>query len=52
MKKTIWYARWHLARWMIHTALWIAPRGKARDLLVAYITGYGHEIMEALGLEH
>ncbi len=52
MSKTWWYLRWHCASIMIHTAMWVAPRGKARDLLLAYLNGYGREIMEAIGLVH
>jgi len=51
MGKLVWFARWHVARWMVHTALTIAPKGPPRTLLVGYLNAYGREVMEALS-EH
>lgn len=48
MPKWLWFLRWQVARWMVHTALQIAPAGAARDLLVRRLNEYGREIMIAL----
>lgn len=48
MAKALWYARWHLARWLVHGGLVIAPKGPARDLLVGYLNAYGREVMETI----
>ena len=50
MTRVLWFTRWHIARWMIHTALHIAPHSKAKTLLLAYLNGYGQEIMDAIGI--
>lgn len=47
MDRPIWYARWHVARWMIHTALLIAPPGRARASLTAWITIWGEHVVAA-----
>lgn len=46
--KLIWMARWHVARAAIHAALWLAPRGAARDRLMAYIEAFGDEVATAI----
>lgn len=40
--------RWHVARWMIHAAIRVAPSGPARAALVAHLEAFGAEVMRAL----
>jgi hypothetical protein len=47
-RNTVWYARWHLANWMVHAALKVAPKGPARTLLVDYLNAYGREVLDAI----
>ena len=48
ISRLAWFARWHVARWMIHTALRIAPAGPARSLLVDHLNAYGRTVLAAL----
>lgn len=49
MSRLIWFARWHIARWMIHVAaLRIAPPGHARDRVVSALWAAGNHMRETV----
>jgi hypothetical protein len=48
ISRLAWFARWHVARWMIHTAMRIAPAGPAQTLLVDHLNAYGRTVLAAL----
>lgn len=48
ISRLAWFVRWHVARWMIHAALRIAPAGPARTLLVDHLNAYGRALLAAL----
>lgn len=35
----MFYVRWQMTRGLIALALWIAPRGPARSMLLVYLNG-------------
>lgn len=43
-----WLSRWHVARAMVHVALGIAPKGAARDRLIAHIEAFANEVYTAI----
>ena len=46
--RMIWLMRWHIARFLIHAGLGIAPDGVVRDLLFRYLDAFSDEIMTAV----
>lgn len=48
MGDAIFYARWQVARALIHLGIRLAPEGSAKALLVRYLNTYGAEIMVAI----
>jgi len=45
-----WLLRWHVARWMIHTALKVAPQGHGRDRVVSALWAAGNHVRETVAL--
>jgi len=46
-----WLLRWHVARWMIHTALKVAPAGGARDVVESALWLVGHHMRETIAAD-
>lgn len=44
----MWRIRWHIARFLVHLGLHIAPRGPARDLFVSALERESAAILRAL----
>ena len=47
LKRQSWLLRWHVARFLIHLGIAIAPDGPVRDLLLRYLEAFGDEILRA-----
>lgn len=44
----MFHLRWHLANQLCRLAIWIAPRGAARDLLIAYFAQMSEEVFRTI----
>lgn len=44
----LFYIRWQIARFLVSLALWVAPRGPARSMLLVYLNDFGAEVMDVI----
>lgn len=44
----MFYTRWQVARFLVSLALWVAPRGPARSMLLVYLNDFGAEVMDKI----
>lgn len=44
----MFYTRWQVTRFLVSLALWVAPRGPARSMLLVYLNDFGAEVMDRI----
>jgi hypothetical protein len=45
---SMWHLRWHMTNVLVRAAIWIAPKGPARDVLLEHLEAFGNVILRRI----